>query len=113
MAATADAPKVAADSKIKYIYYKQMSNTCFPTEKFRGLNFSDREYYKRAWMTFENVLAYNKTVTAAYKQGIAPYFKYVFVSYEEKQLVIFGQRLHIKAYPNGNWSMDLSMINLS
>ena len=87
-----------------------MSTTCFPADQFKGLPFSDREHYKRAWMAFEKVLEYNKEVTASYKYGFTPYFKYVFASYEEKQLVLFGQQLHLKAYPNENWSMDLTTI---
>jgi hypothetical protein len=90
-----------------------MSTSCFPADKFKGLNFSDREYYKKAWIAFEKVLDFNKEVTAAYKAGLAPYMNYVYATYEEKQLVIFGQQLHLKAYPDGNWSMDLGAIDLS
>ena len=90
-----------------------MAITPFPSDKFRGQNFSDRELYKRAWAAFERVLEYNKKVTEDYITNGTPYFNYIYRTYEEKELVIFGQQLHLKAYPEQNWSMDLGTIDIS
>jgi hypothetical protein len=73
----------------------------FPANIFNSRDFSELQKFKKAWMTFEKiyaiqVLAREDRVDNGIYDANLPY---QYASFEEKNLVLLGQQLHLKAYP--------------
>ena len=80
----------------------------FPKNVFGYKDFAELQKYKNAWMTFEEI--YSVQVLA--REDLAPDNKYninlpyQYKSFEEKNIVLLGQQLHLQAFPNENWNLN-------
>jgi hypothetical protein len=79
--------------------------TEFPKTLFGYKTFAEREYYKKAWRAFELVYQIHLQAEADLAANKPP-FPYKYPNFEEKSLVIFGQQLHVQAYPQQDWSLS-------
>jgi hypothetical protein len=73
----------------------------FPKNLFGYVDFSELERYKKAWAKFEEIYAI-QVLAREDKQTDGIYninLPYQYNSFEEKNLVILGQQLHVKAFP--------------
>ncbi len=73
----------------------------FPANQFNSIDFSELQLYKKAWAKFEEVYAIqilardDRLDNNVYDVNLP----YQYASFEEKNLVLLGQQLHLKAYP--------------
>ncbi len=73
----------------------------FPRSAFGYKDFAELEKYKQAWRKFEEVYAI-QVLAREDRQADGDYdayFPYQYASFEEKNLVLLGQQLHVKAFP--------------
>jgi hypothetical protein len=73
----------------------------YPTNILKAKDFSELQEFKRAWTIFEQVYAIqvlareDRNDNGVYNINLP----YQYKSFEEKNLVLLGQQLHLKAYP--------------
>jgi hypothetical protein len=82
----------------------------FPKTKFVFNDFSEIDKAKNAWTTFERIFA----IQVLSREDVADgkydqYLPYQYASFEEKMMAIYGQALHLQAYPDENWSLTAVM----
>jgi hypothetical protein len=69
-------------------------------------DFSEINKAKNSWTTFERIFA----IQVLSREDVADgkydqHLPYQYETFEEKMMAIYGQILHVKAYPDEEWSL--------
>lgn len=81
----------------------QFSNA-FDLSGFLTVTFSAKLLYQNQWDTYNRIQAYNLNVSTVRAAGDKSVQYYNYTNYDESTAFTNGQFLHVKRYPNSNWS---------
>lgn len=81
----------------------QFSNA-FDLSGFLAVTFSAKLLYEDQWNTYNRIQAYNSNVSTIRAAGDKTIQYYNYANYDESTAFTNGQFLHVKRYPNSNWS---------
>jgi hypothetical protein len=79
----------------------------FPKTVFVFNDFSEIDKAKSAWATFERIFAIQVLAREDVVDGkYDAYVPHQYATFEEKMMAIYGQSLHLQAYPDEDWSLS-------